>query len=237
MIGFSAPALRQGADEDLLIGIGAVIFPGCIKPWPGENGLRIWVAGDPTDPAAAAEALANFQIVLGVLRAWRSGAGELCDEGRAGLGEGSVRDEAGNQWVMVGPAIAYGIMGGEIETLAASAGRGINASQSLRNALWLYGRLNRIAAEFYMIHQYAQNEFGSPKGITGNLGLSAKSQERLTQSASNLSPLKGGRKVNGGEGVPMTLDEQREYAAELLRLWIAQHNHVPDLANSAACPQ
>ena len=60
MISFPAPALCQYADEDLLIDIGAVVFPGCIKRWPGENGLRIWVVGDPTDPAAAADAVAKF---------------------------------------------------------------------------------------------------------------------------------------------------------------------------------
>ena len=169
MISFPAPALCQMADEDLVIEIGAVVFPDCIKRWPGENGLRLWVDGDPTDPAAGAEALARFQTVLGVLRAWRSGAGELCDERRAGLGEGSVRDEANNQWVMVGPAIEYGIARGEIDELAASAARGVGVSQNLRNALWLNGRANRTAADFYMIHEYAEAEFGGPKGIGPHL--------------------------------------------------------------------
>jgi hypothetical protein len=111
-----------------------------------------------------------------VLRSWRSSAGELSDETRAGLGKGSVRDEARNQWVIVGPAIEYGIAEGEIEKLAASAGRGINTSQYLRNALWLYGRLNPTAADFYMIHEYAEEEFNGTKGIESKLGLSIKSQ-------------------------------------------------------------
>ena len=224
MISFPAPALCQGADEDLLIEIGAVIFPGCIKRWAGENGLRLWVEGVPTDSAAGADALARFQTVLGVLRAWRSGAGELCDERRSGLGEQSVRDEAGNQWVMVGPAIGYGIAGGEIEKLAASAARGVSTSQNLRNALWLNGRTNRTAADFYMILEYAEHEFGGPSGISAVLGLSRKSQSRLASSANNLSPLAGGRHANGGGAVAMGLDEQREYVAGLLRLWIAQYN-------------
>jgi hypothetical protein len=223
MISFPAPALCQLADEDLLIEIGAVVFPGCIERWPGENGLRLWVEGDPTDSAAGAEALARFQTVLGVLRTWRSGAGELRDERRAGLGEQSVRDEAGNQWVMVGPAVAYGIAGGEIEKLAASGSRGVSTSQNLRNALRLNGRMNRTAADFYMIYEYAEAEFGGRRGISAVLELSSGSQLRLTSSANNLSPLAGGRHAKGGTVAAMGLDEQREYVAHLLRLWIAQY--------------
>ncbi len=222
MIGFPAPALCQSADEDLLIEIGAVVFPGCIKRWPGENGLRLWVEGDPTDPAAGADAVAKFQTVLGVLRAWRSGAGELRGERRVGLGGGTVRDEAGNQWVMVGSVIEYGIMGGEIEKLAANARRGVDGSQYLRNALWLHGRPARTAADFHMIHEYADEEFHGTKGISAALGLSGKSQSRLTKSMNNLSPLAGGRHASRNDVVAtMTLDEQREYIAGLLRQWIA----------------
>jgi hypothetical protein len=59
------------------------------------------VDGSPDEPATRFEAVARFQIALGVLRAWRPDAGELREERRAGLGEGSIRDEAGNQttWV------------------------------------------------------------------------------------------------------------------------------------------
>jgi hypothetical protein len=223
VISFPAPALCQGADEELLIQVGAVVFPGCIKRWPGENGLRIWVHGNPTDPRAAVDARERFQIVLGVIRAWRWGAGELVDERRAGLGERSVRDEAGNQWVMVGPAIAYGIAGGEIESLAAGASRGISTSMNLRNALWLNGRANRTAADFYMIYEYARREFDGPRGIRKALGLSEDSQERLTKSANNLSPLEGGRHVDGRVAAPMSLNEQGEYIAQLLRQWVRRY--------------
>ncbi|NMI00160.1 hypothetical protein [Pseudonocardia acidicola] len=223
MISFPAPALCQGADEDLLIEIGGVVFPGCIKRSQGENGLRLWVEGGPTDPAVRIDALAKFQTVLGVLRAWRSGAGERRDEMRAGLGDGPVRDEDGNQWILAGSTISYGIMGGEIEKLAAGARLGLDASQNLRNALWLNGRLDQTAADFYMIHEYAEEEFGGTRGITDVLGLSGKSQSSLTKSANSLSPLAGGRHAKADAVAAMTLDEQCEYVAELLRLWIAQY--------------
>ncbi|MEU8232724.1 hypothetical protein AB0C12_24350 [Actinoplanes sp. NPDC048967] len=220
MISFPAPALCQVADEDLMVSIGAVMFPECIKRWPGENGLRLWVDGTPTDTAARVDAVAKFQTVLGVLRAWRQGAGQLAEELRAGLGHGSVRDEAGNQWVLAGPAVSYGISGGEVERLAADASRGITGSQNLRNALWLNGRANRTAADYYMIHEYAGHQFNGSGGITKTLGLSGKSQGRLTQSANNLSPLQGGRHASHGGIAPLTLDEQGGFIADLLRRWI-----------------
>lgn len=223
MISFPAPALCQGADEDLLVEVGAVVFPGCIKRWPGENGLRIWVDGHPTDSRAAVDARDRFQIVLGVLRAWRRDAGELVEERRAGLGELSVRDDSGNQWVKVGPAIAYVTTGEEVATLAANASRGIGTSHNLRDALWLYGKANRTAADFYMIYEYAKREFGGPKRIREALGLSDDFQERLTKSANNLPPREGGRHVEGRVAAPMGLNEQGEYVAQLLRLWMAQY--------------
>jgi hypothetical protein len=57
----------------------------------------------------------QFQILLGVLRAWRPSTGQRVDEIRAGIGKGSIRDEHGNQVVMVGPAIAHVRLGGDVE--------------------------------------------------------------------------------------------------------------------------
>jgi hypothetical protein len=206
-----------------MIQLGAIIFPGCIHRHRSENGLRLWVDGNPTDPNTASAAAARFQTVLGVLRAWRSGAGELVDERRAGLGVGPVRDEAGTHWVMAGPAIAYGIVGGEIEQLAFEARSGIAKSDHLRNALWLNGRASRTAADFYMIHEYAEREFGGAKGITSSLGISGNAQSRLTQSANSLSPLEGGRHAKFDAPAPLTLDDQREFVANLLRRWLARY--------------
>jgi len=224
MISFPAPTLCHMADEDLMVSIGAVMFPECIKRWPGENGLRLWVEGTPTDPAARFDAVAKFQTVLGVLRAWRQGAGQLAEELRAGLGHGSVRDEGGNPWILAGPAVSYGRLGGEIERLAAGTSRGITGSQNLRNALWLNGRTNRTAADYYMIHEYAGHEFGGSSGLTKELGLSGKSQGRLTQSANNLSPLQGGRHATSRGIALLTLDEQGGFIAELMCKWIEQYD-------------
>lgn len=223
MISFPAPALCQGADEDLMVEIGEYVFPGCIKRWPTENGLRLWVTGEPTDPAAAKEAVAKFQIVLGVLRSWRSSAGELVDERRAGLGQGAIRDEAGSVWVQVGPAMGYGIVGGEIEQLAQAARRGTHESRELENALWLQGRANRTAADFYMIYEYARMALHGPARIAQSLGLTTDSQKRLKNGANNLSPRLGGRHATTRTEPAMGLDEQREYIADLLRRWIARY--------------
>jgi hypothetical protein len=201
--------------------MGSVLFPGCIRRWPGENGLRIWVEGDPSDSRTHSEAVAVFQTVLGVLRAWCADAGILRDESRGGLGDGAVRDDSGNQWLKLGTAVYYETAKGDIEVLSVAARRGIEVSQNLRNALWLNGRANRTAADFYMIHEYAEQEFGGAKGVSSALGLSVKSQNKLTRSANNLSPLSGGRHAQGNSDVVMALDEQQEYVARLVYLWIS----------------
>jgi hypothetical protein len=74
-----------------------------------------------------------------------------------------------------------------------------------------------------MIYEYAEQAFGGPKEIRQALELSTSSQERLTNSANNLSPLLGGRHANTRAGPSMKLTEQREYIANLLRRWFAQY--------------
>jgi hypothetical protein len=123
---------------------------------------------------------------------------------------------------MAGAALAYAIAGGEIEDLGANARKGIDVSQNLRNALWLNGRANRTAADFYMIHEYAEMEYKGVKGIATTMGLSVNSQSRLTRSANNLSPLAGGRHATGSVDALLTLDQQADWTADLLRRWIAQ---------------
>jgi len=155
-----------------------------------------------------------------VLRAWRSDAGELLEERRAGLGDGGVRDESGAITLMVGPALFYVTHGRDIAALAENARHGIATSQYLRNALWLNGRTNRTAADYYMVHEYASREFGGEKGIRDHLGVPVKAQKRLTKATNNLSPLAGGRHAIGEEADLISLDEQRLFISELLRLWM-----------------
>jgi hypothetical protein len=192
LISFPAPALCQGGDEDLLVAIGDIVYPGFVRRPSGENGLRLWVQGDPADPESRALATAMFQTLLGALRAFRAEAGELREELLAGLGAGSVRDEAGNQWVGVGTVRVFATFGGEVEAFATGVRAAIYKSQGLRNALWLNGRLGRTAADYYMIHEYAQADLGGAKGVRDALGISGNAQEMLTRSANNLSPLEGG---------------------------------------------
>jgi hypothetical protein len=227
VIGFPAPALCQGADEDLMLQLGAIIFPESLRRWQRENGFRIWVDGSPEEPATRSEAVARFQIVLGVLRAWRPDAGELQDERRAGLGEGTIRDEAGNQRLILGPAIFWTTSGADIEQLAENTRRGIAQSQPLDNALWLNGRANRTAADYYMIHEYARRGLGGNEGIRHTTGISIDAQKSLTKSANRLSPLDGGRHANDGEKDLMSLNEQRVLISGMLRSWIDTFAHSP----------
>lgn len=220
MISYPAPLLCQGADEDAMMQVGSIMFPGRISRHPGENGLRIWAEGDPKDINTGVRALGYFQVALGVLRAWKSGAGMLADEQRKGLASGPVRDELGNQYILLGGVVTYNFPD-EVAPLANSARRGIEASVSVRNSLWLNGRQGRTAADFYMIHEYAQRDLGGTKGIAAKLGLSESSQRRLTSAANNLSPLEGGRHATGQIEAAMTLDEQAAYVGRLIRSWIS----------------
>jgi hypothetical protein len=204
------------ADEDLLLVIGNTIFPGFVERPEHGNGLRLWVEGDPRDEGPRVLATSRYQTVLG--------AGQLQTEHLARLGQGSVRDESGNQWLAVGPAVLYLTSGGEVEDFATAACAALGGSPEIGNALRLNGRADRTAADYYMIHEYAQKALGGAKGVRDALGIGLNDQARLTSSANNLSPLEGGRHANDGteDGGPSrwNLGRQREFCADLLRRWI-----------------
>jgi hypothetical protein len=219
MASFLAPELRQYDDGLFLIEIGQRLFDGAIRSIPNANGLRIWVDGTPQDPATRQRAGAIFQTALGALRAWCPIAGELADEARFGLGTGSVTDVAGSQWLTVGPANDYSAIEDKLSGFIDDLKVGVDSSQPFRNALWLNGRASRTSADLYMIHEYAKTEFGGTKAIALQLGLTEKSQNRLTQAANNLSPLLGGRHASEKAIPVMDLDDQRRYVNGLLASW------------------
>jgi hypothetical protein len=88
---FPAPALCQGADEDIIIEIAATVLPDFVQRNPSMNGLRLKVEGDYRDESLLKIATDQFQILLGILRAWRPEAGQRVDEIRPGIGAGSIR--------------------------------------------------------------------------------------------------------------------------------------------------
>jgi hypothetical protein len=222
MISYKAPELCLGADQDLLLAMGKAVFRGLVRRDEDEGGLRLWVAGKIPSKASQTKAEAQFQTLLGVLRAWQSDAGELVEERLGGLGQGgAARDDRGTQYLTLPPLPIHASVGDEVRSHAKNAALAIKMSQDIRNALWLNGRSNRTAADFYMIHEYAEHDLGGKKGITARLGISGKQQDKLTQSANNLSPLEGGRHATGQKGVPWTLEEQREFTADMLRRWIS----------------
>lgn len=161
---FPAPALCQGADEDLLIEMGAVVFPDFIQRVPGANELRLRFEGDYRDDSLLKTAADRFQTLLGILRAWRPVAGQRVDEVRPGIGTGSIRDEHGNQVVKVGSGIMYVIGGSEVEAYARDVRIALQHSPYLCNALWLHGRRDRNSADFYMIYEYAERDLGGAEG-------------------------------------------------------------------------
>jgi len=221
---FPAPELCQGPDENLIISIGAIVFPSFVQRNRQVNGLQLSVDGDYAhnyrDKSFLRKATDQFQILLGILRAWNPIAGERKDEIRPGVGPGSVRDGSGNQYISVGTAIIYVMGGSEIETYAHRAKLALERSREVYNALWLHGRRDRNAADFYMIYEYAEKEFSGPKGIKASLGISKNDIKRLKGSANNLAPVDGGRHAKTTGTPEWNLDKQKRFIADFLKQWI-----------------
>lgn len=215
-----APALCQGADEDLMLEMGGVIYPGFVDRVPGENGLRLTLEGDYRDERLTEVAADRFQMLLGVLRAWHPLAGQRVDEVRPGIGQGSIRDEHGNQTLMVGSAIDYNTFGSEVKAYARLAKLAVARSIRLADALWLNGRRDRNAADFYMIYEYAEDDLGGRGAIVNTLGVSDNDITRLRMSANNLAPTDGGRHAKGTGTPEWDLDRQREFIGRFLKEWI-----------------
>lgn len=244
-VSFPAPRLCQFDDQEAVLAIGEIICPGVVMrdQWD-PNGLRVWIDGDPASVDSRRDAAARFQSLLGVLRAWWIDAGQLFDERLTGLGQGSVRNRVGDQWVGIGPAICHSHLHGDLKQFAQRSKAGMVTSQDLLNALTLNGRANRNSADFFMIHEYATFHFaddaeihnyarvslsngtekirggGALLKIEHALGVSASDQQRLRNSANNLSPLAGGRHAEERHAAEWSLEQQRVFAADLLKLWI-----------------
>ncbi len=222
-----APALCQYADEDLMIEMGSVIYPGFVDRVQGANGLRLTLEGDYRNERLLELAADQFQTLLGALRAWRPLAGQRVDEIRPGIGQGSIQDEHGNQVIMARSAIAYITSGSEVKTYANLARLAITRSTQLADALWLNGRRDRNAADFYMIYEYAEDNLGGRGAIVKALGVSDNDITRLRGSANNLAPTDGGRHAKGFGTPEWSLDRQREFIARFLKEWILYRANIP----------
>ena len=226
---YQAIALCQRADEDLIVEMAEIVFPDFVHRNQNANGLRLRVVGDFGDERTLQFAADQFQILLGILRAWRPGAGQRADEFRPGIGKGAIQDEHVNQVLMVGSVISHRRMGGEVELYANQAKIALESSSHLRDALWLYGRRDRNAADFYMIYEFAKKEFSGPKGITAALGISKNDMDRLKQSANNLAPIYGGRHAKTTGPAPWDVEDQQKFISTFLTKWIVYRVPPPGL--------
>ena len=218
-----APPLVQGADEDLVLKLGAILFPGFVQREPGVNGLRLMVEGDPLNPLSETTATDQFQILLGVLRAWHPLAGQREDEVRPGVGPGPVRDERGGQYVRLNTILEYrNATDPEVQSYAREAKVALERSSHLRNALWLLGRRQPNAADFYMIYEYAEQDLGGRNGIVDVLEIPNDDEiKELKKSANNLAPTEGGRHAGRNPEIARwSVAEQRKFIVRLLQRWI-----------------
>ena len=215
-----APALCQGADEDLIIEMGVTIFPGFIQKNSNAKGLWLKLEGNYKDESLLKIAADQFQVLLGVLRAWNSFAGKRVDEIRPGIGLGSIQDEYGNQLVKAESVISYRVCDSEIDEYVRRAKLATEYSLSMRNALWLNGRRDRNAADFYMVYEYAEEDLGGRKTMVKALGITDEDIRRLRYSANNLAPIDGGRHAKGSGTAEWALEDQMKFISRFLTEWI-----------------
>jgi hypothetical protein len=220
-----APELCQGIDEDLILELGAIIFPGFVERTPDKNGLRLKLEGDYMEDSLLKTAADQFQTLLGVLRAWRPLAGQRADEVRPGIGKGSIQDDLGNQVVKLSSVISDNTFSPEVEVYAREAKLASERSPHLCNALWLNGRRDRNAADFYMVYEYAKDDLGCRKKIVEALGVSDNDINRFKNSANNLAPIDGGRHAKGSGIAEWGLNDQMKFVAHFLKSWIRFHAH------------
>jgi len=246
---FPAPRLTQYDDEVALLTISEIAFPGSLTRESWEpNGIYIWIQGDPTSIESRQRASRRHNCVLGVLRAWWDDAGELADERLAGLGPGTSRNRDGDQWISVPSIVVRHGDENELRVFARQARTGISASQHLKDALVIHGRVNRTSADHHLIHELAMLSFATepqrtlrgrlPNGrkvrgadallaIEAALGVPALVQQRFINSVNNLPPLEGGRHAAQRFSASMTLDDQRLFTADLMKRWVETYDENP----------
>lgn len=210
--------------------VGAVLDPGLVRRHEGENGLRLWVEGGAGEEAAG-EAFRRFRVLLGVVRVWKPAAGELVVEREASLGSGAARDEAGNQTIHLGIALMYVRFPGDLEGFTSRVREAIDRHPRLSDAVGIYGKGNRDAADYFNIGELCAADFGrSSIAVVQQLGIGLDELKLFKWSANNLSATDGGRhaiqnRINRPPtpgAVAWSLDEMRDFVARVIRAWIGK---------------
>lgn len=220
VIEFPMPEVTQGSDQGAIVTICEIIDPGFIIVHPTTSEYVMRLEGDPyADDLFEAErdARGRFSQVLGVLRAFKHGRGELLEE----VQRSHARDEHGGVVVRLGTAKAYMMTPGALERFSASAGVGLASSVNFRDALRLFGKANRDGGDFYSVYEFAKSDFDGRDGIRNSLEISGSRQDDFTKSVNHLRPADGGRHVSDSPGIAsMDLDDISRLATELMSAWI-----------------
>lgn len=215
-----SPDLVQSSDEELLLRISEIIYPGFVVRERGENGLFLKEEGDYKDRSMLGVMNDRFQMLLGVLRAFLPAAGERKDELNFGFGQFYSKDEAGNQLGAINGVIEHYYDESLFQSYVSSARFCIKNSPMVANSFWLNGRRGRNAADYYMIFEYAKKRFNKQeKKMAEGLGVKREDLELLRKSANNLCPKLGGRHTEMKINAEWSLDEQSRFISVLLKQW------------------
>lgn len=233
MIFYPAPRLTQGADEELVLEIGNVLYPGMVERPHGEDTIRVWVAGERGD-SAYLDTTVMFETILGVLRAWRPDAGQRIDDREVPTSRGLARDKTDAHTLYWESARFY-VRAAEVSPFAAAATRRMADSLKLREALEIHGRASRTAAEYHNILELFASERGirdlSSESMATALDVEHHELKMFYWSANNLAARHGGRHTRQdrldhppapGE-TPWALDQLCDFAGHVLRTWIGPH--------------
>lgn len=232
---FNYPMPQLAGGTSLLVGMAEVIYPRMVRE--GQDGYQLWAEGTGPDPYETAHRTAEvqFQTVVGVLRAWQPSLGESPEEQWGPLGPVG-RDAAGNVYTGAGTVVAVAAVGGGVArwvvdgvpvevvvesveehlVFANKSARAMQASEALSSALYLFGKPGSEPADWYVIYEHAENEFGGSNGIKERLGISEDRQSRFTQSAQRDRHAP----KPADPPAPLSVAEQRECIADLLKKWI-----------------
>lgn len=239
-IAVCTPELCSGDEADVLIETGnRMLGDEVFLRQPQHNG--VWVRtpyavdelrnerGKVDWSRPMAKGLSIFQLCLGALRTWQTDFGTLREEWNRVFGFGNFWDiESNARYAVVSPAIDYTSSNrrkrdGIVRAIYSAADK----SDRFCDAVVLYGRSNREAAEYYMIWELVEMDLGHKNRVDKRLGIPQGLYDKVRRSCCSLPPTLGGRHARLDKPEELSLSNIRDETARLLQRWSEDLNGLP----------